>query len=208
MAYGPPQGAQSYNSPSGTFGKILGSTAVGLSGYAGIQMLKGNGMMGLSWLVKDKSITSGAYNFLKGTVSDRRTKFFNSMKYLLKGKSALANDNLAPRAFLKTLPKVLGGIGVGVSAFFAVKSAVTFGVKTARAAATITRYAPQFLEQKLAPVRNFLNQRPEFAGDTTGVGSAATERGRALRLIQQSHGIVQDNRFIGREARFYSSQIM
>ena len=182
---------------SGGFGKLLlGTAGLGIAYH----YTKGLSQYGMKW----RGIPLvGNLLFKKGAAASvgKGAGIKNFLKYVVGGAKATGG---------KAAP-VMAGIGVGLTAaaigyagITAIAGGIRGVVKSAKSVATISRYAPEYLEQKLAPIRKMLRPRPEFSGDTTGIRYAATERGRAIQAIQQAHGMIQDRRFIGEEARYYS----
>jgi len=101
---------------------------------------------------------------------------------------------------LKTLGRVLGGVGIVLTA----ATVVSDVTKIASAVGSMTVDLPLFIEQKTAPLKKLLVSHPEFGGSQTAARYGATERARALQAITTSGGIINDRRFIGQEARYYS----
>ena len=101
---------------------------------------------------------------------------------------------------LEIAGKVLGWAGVA----FTAATVISDVTKIASAVGSMTVDLPLFIEQKTAPIKKLLASHPEFGGSQTAARYGATERSRALQAITTSGGIINDRRFIGQEARYYS----
>lgn len=98
----------------------------------------------------------------------------------------------------------LGRFAAVAGTAFTAATVISDVSKIASAAASMTIDLPLFIEQKTAPIKKLLINHPEFGGSMTAARYGATERSRALQAITTSGGIINNRRFAGQEARYYS----